>query len=686
MSLRLLVGRVFPGALFLCVSLALEAAPPAKLLLVDDFEGGQQNKLGGFHEKYQSGDSIAVIARDANVRRGRGGSSLSVQADRRATGYCGVWLQFFNFRAPLRQYFDTRPFGYLSFWVKGQAGGEQFTVKLADGRWIEKEDSLAVGEIRRFLPKGVTTQWQEVLVPLATLKGLDLQYLGGLTLDFTSPGRHVVWIDDISFKTTATMATPLMEVASTEAAATTVTPRAMWLWESQGVLQDAAQREELFTFCRNESIEQLWMQLDYQVVGRLPREAVVVPLNPPASTGLTPTSTASPSTAATKKPPVQHVTCTLPDPGAWRRFLEEAHQARLQVHALDGYPEFALKPQHAVPLAVVDAVIAFNRESSAEQRFDGIHFDNEPYLLLGWEDRTRREQILREFLELNVECQRRVRTQSGLSFGIDIPFWWQELDTVTGKAQGEVTFGGKKKPASHHCIDLLDQVGIMNYRDAAEGADGMIAHGQELLAYADHAGAARIHMGVETFQSPPADVWFVVGLPRKRFEAIVRGAGKELAALSRVDGLRLHRLDDGQHVHVGLELPTDPTDADLARVQQHLAQIAERFGAIAPSVPRSQIALARNQAEGFVRLDPEWSGFRSRDIVTTSGPELAGFLATTVMLSKITFADNTLDELHRQLSSAETTFRRTKHFAGTAIHSYESFRKLGNVKRLAAQP
>jgi len=55
---------------------------------------------------------------------------------------------------------------------------------------------------------------------------------------------------------------------------------------------------------------------------------------------------------------------------------------------------------------VVDAVIVFNRESPAEQRFDGIHFDNEPYLLLGWKDRLRREQILREFLELNVECQR----------------------------------------------------------------------------------------------------------------------------------------------------------------------------------------------------------------------------------------------------------------------------------------
>ena len=650
-----------------------EAAPPAKLLLVDDFEGGQQNRLGGFHEKYQAGDSVAVLDRDARVHRGRAGSSLAVQADRRATGYCGVWLQFFNFRAPQRQYFDARPYGYLSFWVKGQTGDERFTVKLADRKWIEKEDSIAVGEIRQFLPKGVTTNWQEVLIPLAPIKSLDLQQLGGLTIDFAAPGRHVLYIDDISFKVTASIATPQNETAGTTGSSAITAPRAMWVWEPRVVLHDAVQREQLLTFCRDEAIEQLWMQLDYQIAGQSPHEA------------LAPT-TASSGSAGSGWAAANRVTCELPDPGAWRRFLTEAHQARIQIHALDGSPEFALKPRHAVPLAVVDAVIDFNRESTPEQRFDGIHFDNEPYLLLGWEGRTRREQILREFLELNVECQRRVRTQSGLTFGIDIPFWWQELDAATGKPQGEVTFAGKKKPASHHCIDLLDQVGIMNYRDAAEGADGLIAHGQDLLAYADKSGAARIHMGVETFLSPPADVWFVVGLPRKRFEAAVRGAGRELASLSRVDGLRLHRLDDGQNVHVGLELPAEPTADDLKRIQSHLTQIAERFGAVSPAVSRTQVAAFRHQAETAVRVDPEWSGFRTRDIARSSGPELAAFVATNTMLPKITFADNTLDDLHAQLKSAEESFRRSKQFGGMAIHSYESFQKLSNIKRVASQP
>ena len=53
---------------------------------------------------------------------------------------------------------------------------------------------------------------------------------------------------------------------------------------------------------------------------------------------------------------------------------------------------------------------------------------------------------------------------------------------------------------------------------------------------------------------------------------------------------------------------------------------------------------------------------------------------------KSNLADNTLDDLHAQLKSAEESFRRSKQFGGMAIHSYESFQKLSAVKRVALQP
>ena len=53
----------------------------------------------------------------------------------------------------------------------------------------------------------------------------------------------------------------------------------------------------------------------------------------------------------------------------------------MSVHALDGDPHYALRDQHAVPLSIVNAVVAYKAAAAANERFDGIHFDNEPYLL-----------------------------------------------------------------------------------------------------------------------------------------------------------------------------------------------------------------------------------------------------------------------------------------------------------------
>jgi hypothetical protein len=55
-------------------------------------------------------------------------------------------------------------------------------------------------------------------------------------------------------------------------------------------------------------------------------------------------------------------------------------------------------------------------------------------------------------------------------------------------------------------------------------------------------------------------------------------------------------------------------------------------------------------------------------------------MATSIMLPKITFADNSYDDFVTQLKSAETAFRQSKQFFGMAIHSYESFQKLAGTK------
>jgi len=168
--------------------------------LAADFNDGDQNQLGGKLNVFQRAPSLAEKEFVTAQRRGSFGRGLRIHVDREPEGFCGMWMHFFDMDASQPVYFDAEGYRYLSFWVKGEEGGEDFTIKLADKKWIAKQDSIAVGSIADFLPGGVNTEWQEVLVPLHSDDALDWRQLGGLTLDFAKPGTHVVYVDDVSFK------------------------------------------------------------------------------------------------------------------------------------------------------------------------------------------------------------------------------------------------------------------------------------------------------------------------------------------------------------------------------------------------------------------------------------------------------------------------------------------------------
>lgn len=227
------------------------------------------------------------------------------------------------------------------------------------------------------------------------------------------------------------------------------TSRALWVWDSASLLQDASAREQFFEFCRARGIDTAWLQ----VTRLLPGES------------------------------------RLEHEGGWRALLRDAHRHGLDIHALDGDPAYVLRARHYVVLGLVDAIIRFNREAPPDSRFDGIHLDNEPYLLAGWELPVIREDLLAEYLELNAEVQRIVEAEGGLEFGVDIPFWWPRPEILS----------------------LVDNVGIMGYRNVATGDDGIIALARPLLEYGNGT-KAKVFVGVET--SPLASV----ELPKLTFD------------------------------------------------------------------------------------------------------------------------------------------------------------------------
>ena len=96
--------------------------------------------------------------------------------------------------------FDASDWGYLTFWVKGDKGGEKMELVIRDAHALNY-----MPQVKYKLPDA-TTEWQKVAVSLEQFKGqIDLTALDNIGLAF---GRdvgnlkgEVVYIDNFAFTT-----------------------------------------------------------------------------------------------------------------------------------------------------------------------------------------------------------------------------------------------------------------------------------------------------------------------------------------------------------------------------------------------------------------------------------------------------------------------------------------------------
>jgi hypothetical protein len=387
------------------------------------------------------------------------------------------------------------------------------------------------------------------------------------------------------------------------------------MWDATPVLTQPAARAEFLAFAADHRIGTAWIQVDAAQGGRLA------------------------------------------DRDHWQTLLADAHRTGLAVHALDGSPDYVLPARHGDALNIVNAVIAFNRESPADAHFDGVHFDNEPYLLPGWHDPARREQLMRGLLDLSAAAQRSISMAGGMQFGVDIPFWWQSSNAETGESIGVAEFNGQRKAASYHLLDLVDNVGIMDYRNVASGRDGLIAHATELLTYANGT-KARVFVGVETSRGTTESYWFLTGVSRANFR-------RALTRSTVFDRRGFTIIDDGDRVAIGMR--STGSEAD----EQRLAAIARELDAtpLTSAGRREHDSARRALAE-----DGEWRDLSPLPIVDGHAAAYGGWRASRVMLSKLTFAGRDNEVMTRELDSAEAAFRSHKSYAGMAVHHYDSYR------------
>jgi len=167
--------------------------PEAKIqqageLLLDNFDHSNLNLLGRKANTYKRLPSVAEFSRvDGRLR---------LDFEKQATGWCGYYTLLNQIDG---EFFDLTPYKEVRFRVRGEKGGETFEIGMADRSWLTIGDSVKAGPVEKFLPGGVTTGWQEVVIPLSDFGKLDWSQMGSFVINFYKQGKGTLYVDDLRF-------------------------------------------------------------------------------------------------------------------------------------------------------------------------------------------------------------------------------------------------------------------------------------------------------------------------------------------------------------------------------------------------------------------------------------------------------------------------------------------------------
>jgi hypothetical protein len=283
-------------------------------------------------------------------------------------------------------------------------------------------------------------------------------------------------------------------IASSACAAATP-GKAVWIWEadSYGMLENEATASEAIAFLRREGFDTAYLYADAWR-GR----------NLIAS-----------------------------DPAAYRALIAAMHRNGVKVHALLGSwylgtHAYVLPAHRADALAMLDRVLAYDATAAPDERFDGIGLDIEPHVLDAWD--VRRDELLADFLDLSAALRDRVRAApQPVPLGAAIPFW---LDGIT------LEWRGRRDAVSAHAIGLYDYVAIMDYRNHADGGDGIVGHAETEMAQARAAGH-RVVIGLEVAPNELAKVTFD-GLRPADLDREMAATARAFAAEPAFGGFAIH--------------------------------------------------------------------------------------------------------------------------------------------------
>lgn len=222
------------------------------------------------------------------------------------------------------------------------------------------------------------------------------------------------------------------------------------------------------------------------------------------------------------------------NPRAYTELIQRLRAKGIRAYALLGSwhlhtEEWTLPSRHVDAAASLRKVLEYNARAPKGGRFAGVNLDIEPHLLDAWNDQSKPE-LLRNFLDLGrllMALKRELHAE--IPMGPAIPFW---LDGI------RLEWGGTVKPVSEHVLDTWDYVALMDYRDHADGRNGVIALARSEMDYASSRGK-RLAIGIDISPGEPESVSFD-HLREPDLERTLSATEQAFGGIPAFDGFVLH--------------------------------------------------------------------------------------------------------------------------------------------------
>lgn len=168
------------------------------------------------------------------------------------------------------------------------------------------------------------------------------------------------------------------------------------------------------------------------------------------------------------------------DLASYRSFIRQATEMGIEIHALNGAPDWALETSRPKLDAFMTWIRDYQQSAAPEEKLAGIQVDIEPYLLPIW--KTDYAALVNQW-QNNINQLVAQASDIGLPLSAALPFWLDNYKVPDSE-----------QTLSSWMISRFDSVTLMSYRDSAKAiydtAKAEFAEGESLNK--------KIYTGVET--------------------------------------------------------------------------------------------------------------------------------------------------------------------------------------------